>query len=101
MKLHEEKSSHQLAVELAELQRKHQIALGAIDRLQDQRDEAVAKAKTLAVKEGWKLVPMEPTKDMCEAGAIVPVKNRQSEAAWIGDIYRAMIAAAPNSEAES
>ncbi len=31
MKLHEEKSSHQLAVELAELQRKHQIALGAID----------------------------------------------------------------------
>lgn len=47
--------------------------------------------------EGWLLAPTEPTKDMCEAGAIVPVKNCQSEAAWIGDIYRAMLAVAPRS----
>lgn len=39
------------------------------------------------------LVPAEPTSAMCEAGASVPLKNNQSEEEWIGDIYRAMIAA--------
>lgn len=51
MKLHEEKSPHQLAVELAELQRKYQIALGAIDRLQDQRDEAISSFHN--IKKEW------------------------------------------------
>lgn len=204
----EQKSPHQLAVELAELQHKHDIALAALNKMQDQRDQLAAQLKdataqcgvmaellreakestyaafveaacrhdvdgceeqeslraridaSLAgklpeprttkparvwgarfmpgvaekiiieaayryaeyeaseeekkagkinfdllmaavhktVPEGWQLVPAEPTDGMCEVGAIVPVKNRQSEAAWIGDIYRAMLAASPKPE---
>lgn len=50
------------------------------------------------VPEGWVLVPLEATESMCEAGAVTPLKIRQSEAAWFGDIYRVMIAAAPKLE---
>ena len=59
-------------------------------------EELEAQVRALTAPEGWQLVPVEPTKDMCEAGAIAPVKNRQSETTWIGDIYRAMLAAAPS-----
>lgn len=34
----------------------------------------------------------EPTKAMCIAGCNVAIKDLQSEADWIGDIYRAMVA---------
>lgn len=37
------KSPHQLAGELVELQRKHNIALSALNKLQDQRDQLVAQ----------------------------------------------------------
>lgn len=42
--------------------------------------------------DAFQLVPVEPTRAMCEVGASVPLKNNQSEEEWIGDIYRAMIA---------
>lgn len=45
--------------------------------------------------EGWQLVPVVPTEEMCEAGANAPLKVRQSEKCWIGDIYASMLAAAP------
>lgn len=48
------------------------------------------------VPEGWQLVPVEPTEEMCEAGANAPLKVRQAEVTWIGVIYRAMLAAAPS-----
>ena len=50
--------------------------------------------------EGWQLVPVEPTEEMCEAGANAPLKVRQAEVTWIGVIYRAMLAAAPKPEAK-
>lgn len=50
--------------------------------------------------EGWKLVPAVPTEEMCEAGANAPLKVRQSEKCWIGDIYASMLAAAPKPEAK-
>lgn len=50
--------------------------------------------------EGWKLVPVVPTEEMCEAGANAPLKVRQSEKCWIGDIYASMLAAAPKPEAK-
>lgn len=45
LELLEQKSPHQLAVELAELQRKHDIALAALNKMQDQRDQLVAQFK--------------------------------------------------------
>lgn len=56
-------------------------------------DEVYRLNASSAAPKGWKLVPVEPTSAMCEAGASVPLKNNQSEEEWIGDIYRAMIAA--------
>lgn len=41
----EQKSPHQLAVELAELQQKHDIALAALNKMQDQRDQLAAQLK--------------------------------------------------------
>ncbi|QDJ96123.1 hypothetical protein KE336_gp10 [Aeromonas phage 4_D05] len=52
------------------------------------------------VPEGWQLVPVEPTEEMCEAGANAPLKVRQAEVTWIGVIYRAMLAAATRPEAK-
>ena len=46
--------------------------------------------------EGWQLVPVDPTEEMCEAGANAPLKVRQSEKCWIGDIYASMLASAPS-----
>ena len=46
--------------------------------------------------EGWQLVPVVPTEEMCEAGANAPLKVRQSEKCWIGDIYASMLASAPS-----
>ena len=62
-------------------------------------DAALAgKLPAPVVPEGWQLVPVEPTEEMCEAGANAPLKVRQAEATWIGVIYRAMLAAAPKPE---
>ena len=41
----EKKSPHQLAVELVELERKHSIALSALDKMQDQRDQLADQLK--------------------------------------------------------
>lgn len=45
LELLEQKSPHQLAVELAELQQKHDIALAALNKMQDQRDQLVSQLK--------------------------------------------------------
>lgn len=44
-----------------------------------------------AVPEGWQLVPVEPTEDMRLAMATHGVKHLE----WAGDVYAAMLAAAP------
>lgn len=41
------------------------------------------------------VAPHEPTRIMCEAGACVPLRDKQSEAQWVGEIFRAMMDAAP------
>jgi hypothetical protein len=41
------------------------------------------------------VVQNEPTRIMCEAGACVPWRDKQSEAQWMGEIFRAMMDAAP------
>lgn len=61
----------------------------ALRELQEKLKEFSATAEST----GLKLVPAEPTSAMCEAGSSVPLKNNQPEEEWIGDIYRAMIAA--------
>lgn len=43
------------------------------------------------VPDGWKLVPLEPTKEMSIAGCQVPL----NKAARHNTVYRAMLAAAP------
>ena len=48
------------------------------------------------VPEGWQLVLVGPTEEMCEAGANAPLKVRQAEVTWIGAIYCAMLSAAPS-----
>lgn len=53
---------------------------------------AQSEAPMLAVLEGWKLVPLEPTSEICQAGAECG-KNQ----AWsYASCYRTMIAAAPS-----
>lgn len=49
----------------------------------------------LEAREGWKLVPKNPTPSMCEAGFCVPNRNGQSEGDWMSEIYLAMLDAAP------
>ena len=58
-------------------------------------EELEAQVRALTTPEGWQLVPVVPTEEMCEAGANAPLKVRQSEKCWIGDIYASMLAAAP------
>lgn len=41
------------------------------------------------------VVPGEPTRIMCEAGACVPLRNKQTEVQWVGEIFRAMMDASP------
>jgi hypothetical protein len=41
------------------------------------------------------VVQHEPTRIMCEAGACVPLRDNQSEAQWMGEIFRAIMDAAP------
>ena len=41
------------------------------------------------------VVQNEPTRIMCEAGACVPLRDKQSEVQWMGEIFRAMMDAAP------
>lgn len=50
--------------------------------------------------EGWQLVPVVPTEEMCEAGANAPLKVRQSEKCWIGDIYASMLAVTPKPDSK-
>lgn len=49
-----------------------------------------------AVPEGWKLVPVEPTEDMIEAAE----SDRAYYGSRFGNAYRAMLAAAPQPEAD-
>lgn len=49
------------------------------------------------VPEGWKLVPLEPTREMKEAAAVYREQCRTTGAQkTFGGYYRSMIAAAPN-----
>lgn len=69
----------------------------AFDVLQDaiwagvRVDHSVDANKMVAAPEGWQLVPVEPTEDMRLAMATHGVKHLE----WAGDVYAAMLAAAP------
>jgi hypothetical protein len=52
----------------------------------------------ISAQQEWKLVPVEPTKEMFLAGHAVPCSPSQDEDAWFEDyrsVYQAMIQAAP------
>lgn len=65
------------------------VILALIDRLR----------KAEAAREGWKLVPVEPTVDMDIAGMEQSVQGRPSvdDESYVRSIWGAMIAAAPDS----
>ena len=68
--------------------------------------ELLALRKAHAIPEGWKLVPVEPTGEMCEVqhiGVDVFVGMARDECYSIGgadaaNLYKAMLAAAPEPE---
>ena len=72
----------ELRSDVAELQTRCSTAVA-------QREAALRELRAYR-KEGWVLVPRESTVEMEVAAMKVPVNNT-----WIGDIYRAMLAAAP------
>ncbi len=53
--------------------------------------KAAIRAGVGAAPEEWRLVPVEPTEDMRLAMATHGVKHLE----WAGDVYAAMLAAAP------
>lgn len=63
-------------------------------RVLDGIDMGGAVQGQVAVPEGWALVPIEPTEEMHEAGEFVP-RGIGSCPPSVGNVYRAMIAAAP------
>lgn len=50
------------------------------------------------IPDGWKLVPVEPTKEMIDAGLR---KNASNPHPWCPAVYRAMLAASPANPAET
>ena len=56
-------------------------------------DAAMRKRTAMSVPEGWKLVPTEPTKEMLEAGQTEWLDSAGADPSF--DVYRAMLAAAP------
>ena len=58
--------------------------------------EAWQAAKAQAVPEGWKLVPMDPTKEMFDAAFDAPcIGHPETSGQSYDSIYKAMLAAAP------
>ncbi|MFM5554746.1 hypothetical protein ACET6R_11290 [Aeromonas veronii] len=54
------------------------------------------------VPEGWKVVPVEPTIEMCDAGAIYDQRMQRDEIGpTFAGCYRSMIAAAPQPDGET
>lgn len=54
------------------------------------------------VPEGWKLVPSEPTIEMCDAGAIYDQRMQRDDIGpTFAGCYRSMIAAAPQPDGET
>lgn len=53
----------------------------------------------LAVPEGWKLVPVEPTEEMLESARLATESEGLTTTTWLRNcVYRAMFAAAHNPE---
>lgn len=69
-----------------------------IELVKHERDH-IAQPRKMA-PEGWKLVPVEPTYDMTQAGVNLALSARISGAypwpTYIQDMYKAMLAAAPD-----
>ena len=84
------------SIKVERLREMNLIAMKRVDGMLD-RDLELSRLQSL-MSEGWQLVPVVPTEEMCEAGAKAPLKVRQSEKCWIGDIYSSMLAAAPRLE---
>ena len=81
-------------IKIERLREMKRIAMKRVDGMLD-RDLELSRLQSL-MQEGWQLVPVDPTEEMCEAGANAPLKVRQSEKCWIGDIYASVLASAPS-----
>lgn len=86
----ERKSPHQLAVELAELQHKHDIALAALDKMQNQRDQLAAQLKDATAQ---CVVSAELLRDLREGAEIhlhncTICKNAEGIANWTSKLER-------------
>lgn len=86
----EQKSPHQLAVELAEMQRKHGIALSTLNKMQDQRDQLAVQLKDATVQCG---VSAELLRELREGAEIhlhscTVCKNEQGIANWTSKLER-------------
>ena len=72
---------------------KHRAALAAAEAQPDHIPEAGKMVQPVAVPQGWKLAPMEPTVGMCIAGD--EARANVDDLTRTPAIYRAMLAAAP------
>ena len=64
-------------------------------------DRAMRAALAAAEREGWRLVPVEPTEDMKAAGEIEIDRDGYGTFLWPNealDVYRAMLAASPEAK---
>lgn len=75
-----------------------------LQRLRDQTGEEWVSAKDTAAPEGWKLVPIEPTPEMCDishvgvdvcTGMAADDEYYSINGDYAAKVYRAMLAAAP------
>lgn len=90
LELLEQKSPNQLAVELAELQRKHGIALSALNKMQDQRDQLAAQLKDATAQ---CVVSAELLRELREGAEIhlhncTVCKNAEGVANWTSKLER-------------
>ena len=64
-------------------------------------DDLIRAALAAAEREGWRLVPVEPTEDMKAAGEIEIDRDGYGTFLWPNealDVYRAMLAASPEAK---
>lgn len=94
-----ENASHELLITAGE------ILLRAADRIEElekHNGELVCCALRAIRAAGWAVVPKDPNKEMCLAAKPIPIERREYGETFhptgheAADIYRAMLAAAPD-----
>lgn len=78
----------------------HDYIRSELDRAHDfYQSQLDGKPARYEAPEGWRLVPVEPTFDMSDAGAKYEDSVSRHDYVTYAGIYRAMLAAAPSPEA--